>query len=130
MKWHSEKGQALVEFALVLPILILLVCGICEFGWLFGNQILANNACREAARYAAVYYKDDGLTAVRTEAQNIAQNYSTAFNATIPTPGMEQIQVDLNGKIPLLTPFFYAILESPDGGGFFDLSASCTMRIE
>jgi uncharacterized protein (UPF0333 family) len=34
----NEKGQAMVEFALIVPLLILLLCGIIDFGWIFGNQ--------------------------------------------------------------------------------------------
>ena len=35
MKRKRESGQAMVEFALILPILLLIVCGIIDFGWLF-----------------------------------------------------------------------------------------------
>ena len=52
----SEKGQAMVEFALVLPLLLILLCGIIDFGWLYYNQITLNNAAREGARYAVIYY--------------------------------------------------------------------------
>lgn len=127
MFWKKEKGQAMVEFALVLPILLLLLCGICEFGWIFSQQILANNACREAVRYAAVHYRDDGFTAVESQATLIVKNYSDNFSAQITVPQIEEIKVDLNGKVPLLTPFFGFL---DDGSGNFDLAADCTMRIE
>ena len=130
MRLKNEKGQAMVEFALVLPILIMLVCGICEFGWIFSNQIIANNASREAARFAAVHLNDDGLASVRAHADSIASNYSSTFDIEIPMPTSEQVTVNLSGKIPLLTPFFNAVLESPDGDDCYDLTALCTMRIE
>ena len=38
-----ENGQSAVEFALVLPILLLIVCGILDFGWLFYNQLSVEN---------------------------------------------------------------------------------------
>lgn len=44
-------GQALVEFALLLPILLLLVLGVIEFGRIFLLYTEASNAAREAARY-------------------------------------------------------------------------------
>lgn len=47
-------GQALPEFALVLPILILILGAILQFGILFSSQIGLTNAVREAARYASV----------------------------------------------------------------------------
>jgi hypothetical protein len=50
-----EGGQALVEFAFVLPVFLLLLYGIIEFGrYVYTVQIL-NNAAREGARYAIVH---------------------------------------------------------------------------
>lgn len=49
-----RKGQALVEFALILPFLIVLIMGIMEFGWLVKNQLTVANATREGARTAAL----------------------------------------------------------------------------
>lgn len=50
----NDKGVAAVEFALIAPILILLVLGIIEFGWLFNGWITINGAAREGARVATV----------------------------------------------------------------------------
>lgn len=127
MHIKNEKGQAMVEFSLVLPILLLLLCGICEFGSIFSNQILANNACREAVRYAAVHYKDDGLTNVEIQTTSIVEGYSSNFQVQITTPESEKIKVDLTAKVELLTPFFSFL---DDGGGYINLTSQCTMRIE
>ena len=51
---RQESGQALVEFALVLPVLILLVVGIIDFGFAFNSWNTTQNAAREGARIAAV----------------------------------------------------------------------------
>lgn len=51
---RNEKGQGLVEFALVLPLLLLLLLGIIQFGIIFSSQIAITNAAREGARVAAV----------------------------------------------------------------------------
>jgi Flp pilus assembly protein TadG len=51
---RSEDGQAMVEFALVLPILLLLVMGIIQFGILFNNYVTLTDAVRAGARQAAV----------------------------------------------------------------------------
>jgi hypothetical protein len=51
----AARGQALVEFALVAPLLFLMLFGIITFGtWVFYQQQLTN-AAREAARYAAIH---------------------------------------------------------------------------
>jgi len=51
---RNQKGQAFVEFALVLPILLLLVFGIIQFGILFNNYLTLTDAVRAGARQAAV----------------------------------------------------------------------------
>ncbi|ALE05130.1 hypothetical protein AL755_05930 [Arthrobacter sp. ERGS1:01] len=58
---NSERGAAAVEFAFIVPVLLLLVMGIMNFGYLFNQQISASNAAREGARYAAVHYSDSGF---------------------------------------------------------------------
>lgn len=59
-----RKAQALVEFALVLPFLIVLILGIMEFGWLTKNQLSINNATREGARTAALGRSTTEITSV------------------------------------------------------------------
>ncbi len=51
---NREGGQALVEFALVLPILMMVVLGIIQFGILFNNYMTLTDAVRAGARQAAV----------------------------------------------------------------------------
>ena len=50
----GQKGQTLVEFALVLPVLMLLVFGMLEFGRVLSTWLIVHNGAREGARYAAV----------------------------------------------------------------------------
>lgn len=49
-----QSGAALVEFAVLAPLLLLLVLGIVEFGWKFGQFNDVRHAVREGARFAAV----------------------------------------------------------------------------
>ena len=49
----KKRGQSLVEMALVLPILLLLVAAIADFGRAFNSYIVITNAAREGARFAA-----------------------------------------------------------------------------
>jgi len=48
---YDQKGQALVEFALALPLLLLLVFGVLEFGRAFKTKIILTNAAREGSHY-------------------------------------------------------------------------------
>lgn len=50
---RSESGQGLVEFALITPLLFILLFGIIQFGATFGGQVGLSNAAREVARYAS-----------------------------------------------------------------------------
>lgn len=52
--WRTDAGQALAEFALVLPVLLLLIAGIVEFGRAFHIQQVVTDASREGARAAVV----------------------------------------------------------------------------
>ena len=54
----DRKGQSLVEFALVLPILLLIVVGILEFGIAFRTFQVVTNAAREGARTAVLRTTD------------------------------------------------------------------------
>ena len=51
---RGEDGAAAVEFALLLPLLVLLLFGFIQFGLAFNTRIQATNAAREAARQAVV----------------------------------------------------------------------------
>lgn len=50
----NEKGAAAVEFALLLPVLVMIVFGIFEFGIAYNNYIALTHAARESVRLAAV----------------------------------------------------------------------------
>ena len=54
LRFHREDGQAIVEFAIVLPLLVLLVFGIAQFGLAFRNYLAITDAARVAARAVAV----------------------------------------------------------------------------
>ncbi|GAA2037137.1 hypothetical protein GCM10009819_22170 [Agromyces tropicus] len=51
---RNERGAAAVEFALIIPVLVLLVLGIMEFSRLYNQQISLSNAARAASRVMAI----------------------------------------------------------------------------
>jgi Flp pilus assembly protein TadG len=51
---RSERGAELIEFALVFPVLLLVVLGIVDFGFLFQRMEVVTNAAREGARMAVL----------------------------------------------------------------------------
>jgi Flp pilus assembly protein TadG len=50
----DSRGQAMVEFAIILPLLLTVIFALVQFGILFANEIEITNAARDAARKAAV----------------------------------------------------------------------------
>jgi hypothetical protein len=52
--WRSEEGQALVEFALVVPVLLLLIVGLAEFSRAWNTKQVLTDAAREALRSSVV----------------------------------------------------------------------------
>ncbi len=101
MKHKAQGGAAAVEFALVLPILLLLVFAILELGLLLYNKAVITNASREAARFGVVMRsppenKPDS-DAIEKKALDYCSNFlvslspstSSAPNleVTVPIPG-------------------------------------------
>ena len=54
-----DRGAAAVEMALVMPLLILMVMGIIDFGRIFNGEIQLSQAAREGARVAALGFPED-----------------------------------------------------------------------
>jgi Flp pilus assembly protein TadG len=77
----SDRGSELVEMAIVLPIFVLLLMGIMDFGYLFQRYEILLNAAREGARLAVV---DDTLTDTDIELRVV--NYASNAGLTGGTP--------------------------------------------
>jgi Flp pilus assembly protein TadG len=93
-------GQALVEFALVLPIVMLILMGIIQFGFLFSSQIGVINAVREATRFGSTSIVNDAATATNNAA-NVCR-YLLGTSATVPNamsrvPGYSETNVQKGG---------------------------------
>ena len=56
---RSERGAELVEYALIVPVLMLILLGICEFGLALQAYIVVSNAAREGARVGMLVCASD-----------------------------------------------------------------------
>jgi Flp pilus assembly protein TadG len=149
------RGQGLVEMALILPLLLLLVTGILQFGVLLSGQIALVNGVREAARYGSVLQTASpgavpgaaasvkgqlttvlaaglpGYQAARLTASSVCY-VSYANPNSNPTTYSVQITVSATYKHGLFVPIISQILDPIDGSfdGGFTLSASERFRVE
>ncbi|GGF23937.1 hypothetical protein GCM10010954_23520 [Halobacillus andaensis] len=122
----SEKGQALVEMALVLPILLMLVFGIMDFGRIFHAYLTIDHAGREGARAASVGGDDAHIRAVIEDTASGLNDSS--LNIAISPEGDRdsgsEVRIILDYDIDFLTPVVGS-LASP-----FNLSDTTVMRVE
>lgn len=127
----SQKGQALVETALILPILILILFGITDFGRIFHAYLTLEHAGGEAAR-AATIGEDDGhisdkiFLATRSLDANIESKLIITITPEGSTNRMSGSDVTIKLKYPIdfLTPIIGQLI------GKFDLENTTVMRVE
>lgn len=79
MRAPEERGAVAVEMALLLPVLVLLLLGIMEFGRAYNAQVTLTNAAREGVRVMAI-------TNVRADARTAASNAMTTLQVTSTNP--------------------------------------------
>jgi Flp pilus assembly protein TadG len=125
---QRANGQAFVEFALVLPVLVMLLMGILQFGLAFHNYLSITDATRVGARAAAVKRTAGACTAATTAIQNTvsAKQWSTiSSRITCTTPD----GTDTGDPVKLTVTYPYSI-GLPGFSASGDLTASATERLE
>jgi Flp pilus assembly protein TadG len=127
----TEKGQALVEMALVLPILILIVFGITEFGRIFNAKIIVINASREGARYAAV----NGTAVTDTQITDKVKNSAPSLDPLKMTVNVNPVQGARTRGAAVAVAVYYPVeivapVISVFTGNPYIVNAQTTMRVE
>lgn len=102
-----------MEFALVFPLLVLLLVGIVEFGWVFAQYLDVRHGAREGARIAAVNYPEgsDPPLLVRTAPNRDAlvaetcsrMNVASSIVVTIESAGGEDDPITVTAAAPVDT---------------------------
>jgi Flp pilus assembly protein TadG len=118
----NERGQTMVEFALVLPILALLLFGVIQFGIAFNNYVTITDAARAAARKAAVSREAlDPVGAATAEAKASAGNLdqSQLDVSVSPSPWDPGSDVTVTVKYPYSIHLL----------GLYDWSGSLTSKV-
>ncbi|MGE4054717.1 MAG: TadE/TadG family type IV pilus assembly protein [Vicinamibacterales bacterium] len=90
---RSEKGAELVEMAFVLPLFLLLIAGIVDFGFLLQGYLVSANAAREGARVAMLpgYDADDYAAA-----KERVVDYFASAGLTLDTDDVDVTEEDIN----------------------------------
>lgn len=128
MKKKNNRGQALVETALVLPIILLILLGIIDFGLMFNNYLMLGNASREGARTAAVGASDSEITSL---VANVAATLDVSKITVTITPSQayrkkgDEVVVTVDYDYNMITPIISSIVPGP-----LHLSSRSVMRIE
>lgn len=123
----NNRGQAMVEFALALPVLFLLIIGSMEFGLVINQYMVIAEAAREGARSAALGGSNATVTTVaRTAAStiDISQLTVTISPADVRVRG-NGVTVTVAKPVQAITPLMSRFF--PSG---FMVQGAATMRVE
>ena len=108
LKTKNQKGASAVEFAIILPVLVMILFGMFQFGIAYNNWIALTHAAREGARLAAVGAYDeqtvrDSAPSVNIESVNVTGlDGSIGDSVTVNVTGsVLDIQIPLVGNWPV-----------------------------
>ncbi len=125
---HRARGAAVVEFAVVLPLLLTILFGIIEYGWIFMVRQTLQQAAREGCRVAILQASTPADVEARVDdvmgAASLA-GYTTLYTPSLPgdDPPIETVSVSIAyDSVSLVGGFF--------GFGGYDLGGICRMRLE
>ena len=126
----KENGQAVVEFAVILPVLLLILFAILQFGVVFNNYIQVTAAAREGARKAAVS-RSLGTSAAETAATAAAKAAAPGLKQSsiaVSYPNNPSFAQGSDVSVKVTYPYSISLLGIIVKSG--QLSSTTTMRVE
>ena len=138
-RFRSQKGAALLETAIVLPLILMVCVGIFEFGRAYQTWQVLTNAAREGARAAIITGTTD--TDVTTRVRNYMQggalpNYATAtvtITHNIALTGSDtatSVQINYPFQFIVLQPVVRLVVRSATTGAPITMRSTALMRNE
>ncbi len=127
-----ERGQTLVEFALILPIMLLLIFALVDFGRGFYTWLIVTNGAREGARVGATQQDYNAImTRIRQATDTLDEDRMTVTLTNVQGPRGEPITVDIRYDFDWVTPIG-PILNIVSGGnlGEVTIRGYASMRLE
>jgi Flp pilus assembly protein TadG len=135
-KRRSEAGTSIVEATIVLPVMILLVFGIAEFGITYTQWNSLTNAVREGARVGVVFRSPCDAGAVTTLVETTVSNFSVAASGIDPADIVTTVTGVCAGtgtqlQVDATVPYNYIALDALAGlASITNLRARSVMRNE
>lgn len=127
----TQRGQAVVEMALVLPILIMLIFGIIEFGRILNTYMIVTNLSREGARWGATGGTDVQIIAAVKNGTNSNQVNPNNLTVTItpaaaaPRVRGSSVGVRVSFPVDIIAPVIGSVIGDP-----YTVISETTMRVE
>lgn len=129
---RNQRGQAVVEMALVLPILLMLIFGIVEFGRILNTYMIVTNLSREGAREGAVGGTDTEIVNAVESGTNADQFDTASISIAIDPPATlsgrprgSAVKVTVSYPVDIIAPIIGPIIGDP-----FVVTSQTTMRVE
>lgn len=114
---YGHDGQALVEFAVILPLLLVIVVGAVDLGRLFYLDVAVSNAAREGVRAASISDKSDGdvRNAARMEVSSAftITDSDIAIDPSAPRLPGHPVTVTVSYGFAPVTPILSGLMGSP-----------------
>ena len=124
----EERGQALLEFALVLPILLLLLCGLFDFGRVIYTTMQMNIITQESVRLGGLGKDDNTITEFAKSRFDIGDKNKLQVQIA-PLQGDRKsgdyVTVTLKYPVQYATPFLSIVVPSP-----YQAVTHSTIRVE
>ncbi|HXK58308.1 MAG TPA: TadE/TadG family type IV pilus assembly protein [Acidobacteriota bacterium] len=136
MRRNKERGVAIVEMAMILPLFLLLILGMIEFSLILYNKAMVTNASREGARAGIVFRHPDPVsdTEIGTVVNNYLASRLISFNGSnTATTTVTRAGGSPGGSLTVKVDYTYGFLVLPNfmgGGNSIPMSAITVMRME
>ncbi len=141
-KVRNEKGATVVEFAIIVPLLMLLIFAIIEFGFIFYTKGVVTNAAREGARVGSVFQvnsdgvydpvtKDDISAVVNYYLGNHLPDFSSSPVPVVPISTLcpqDYRLANRDREVTVEVPFTYTFLTLPHLIFGYPLSVDLTSK--
>ncbi|NLL85770.1 MAG: pilus assembly protein [Syntrophomonadaceae bacterium] len=123
---RNDKGQSMVEMAIILPVLLLILFAIFEFGRILGAYMLIHDLARDGVRYGVVGMSDQSIKDHIMEHDSFLNINSDDINITPSIRSLgSALTVGIDYEIEIITPIISSIVPNP-----INLRAEYVMRVE